>query len=841
MYMKKKKLISLFLIVAQLTALIAVTACPVSASIFNPGHPVTPLPYISNITADAATEAPVIDGKIDDAFWKGTVTNKLKVLDNNSDRGEDFFGVKWDQQYLYIAMTTKYSEALEESTNRNDSGNSMSFFFDPTAHQGPFNLKSGDIQLYLGYNPKADPKNSNYVAGSNCHVFFGSMEPFPNEDALIANTKSCMTKSEDGNSYIIEAAFRWEDLMINPQNEEYFAMNIFGNDVAWSTNNKEELSFWNKTDNYGKVTLVTRDIKSLTPVADNIEVPLNTDLSLSNIKLTATGTDNQPFTITGEYYGMTATPQNSNVTISDGKIHGAAKGYAPVVFALPNGTKTTVTFKVMNIALITITPIPKQTAYATIPLSFTLQAFNTLNNPMTYFAKNLPDGANFNAETRVFQWTPTMAQLGDHTVHFDVTDGEASRSIDVEIHVGAEPNITVKPIADQVVQIGKPIAVFLSATNNSGSPITCTIDMLPDGAMFEADTMTFRWVPTASQLGNHTLKFIISDGLSSRELFVNIRVTKKLSEAIVFDSVPDQSITAGERITFPVKATIETGTPLTYTVLSKPSDAVFDTSTGEFSWLTSENEGGLYIFAVQASDGTKTAKLTVTINVYSSTNSSRPSYGSGGGGGYTGSSSYQNSSSSSTSNNTTSLLLPFKDMQNFAWAVDAVNTLYTAGIIKGTSSDTFSPAQNITRADFVVLLMRAIKFKSDNQSAFDDVSSSSYYYDEVANAKALGIIGGLGGNCFYPTAPITRQDMMVICNRALKLAGVTIPSPATLDVFDDANNVAAYANDAVGALIADEIILGDQGCIYPLQYTTRAEVAVTLVRLINKHATLFIK
>ena len=504
--MKKKRLVSVLLVWMQLMAMIAVAAPLSYAVTLNPAHPAVPLSYAENIIAEHTTEAPKIDGNIEDDFWKGSITNTLHVLEDNSDRGGDLFGVKWDNTYLYIEIISQFSGDLKESTSRMDAGDSMSFFFDPTAHQGDFDLKTGDIQLYLVYNPKADPKNKDFEEGAVCHLFFGAMEPFPKEAALIANTKSCMTKSSDGNHYVIEAAFRWEDLMISPQNNEYFAMNIFGNDVAWTTNNKEDVSFWNKTDNFGKITMVSRNISSLTPIQSKIDLPVNTDIALSDIKFNAGTSDNQIIVIPGDYYGMTVRADNQNVTIVNGKIHGAAKGKTTVMFALTNGIEATVQIEVINLALIHITPIAKQAAYATMPMSFTLSASNTLGNPMTYTAENLPLGATFDADTHVFSWTPGVDQTGDYTIHFNITDGEATAQADVEIHVGAKPAIAPKEIAAKTVQSGKPIAIFLSANTNTGLPLQCSLENVPEGAMFEADTLAFRCVPTDAQLCAHVFR-----------------------------------------------------------------------------------------------------------------------------------------------------------------------------------------------------------------------------------------------------------------------------------------------------------------------------------------------
>jgi beta-glucosidase len=59
-------------------------------------------------------------------------------------------------------------------------------------------------------------------------------------------------------------------------------------------------------------------------------------------------------------------------------------------------------------------------------VSFTVKASDPDNDPLTYSAGTLPAGAIFNAGTKKFSWTPTIA--GTYTVQFTVDDGSLSDS-----------------------------------------------------------------------------------------------------------------------------------------------------------------------------------------------------------------------------------------------------------------------------------------------------------------------------------------------------------------------------------------------------------------------------
>lgn len=179
----------------------------------------------------------------------------------------------------------------------------------------------------------------------------------------------------------------------------------------------------------------------------------------------------------------------------------------------------------------------------------------------------------------------------------------------------------------------------------------------------------------------------------------------------------------------------------------------------------------------------------------------------------------------------------FQDLDSkYSWATEAINELYAEGIIKGTSDTTFSPGINITRADFVVLLVRALGLEAEAGSNFADVSQGTYYYEALGIAKKLGIINGTDGNSFNPKGEISRQDMMVIAARALKAVNKLSASGSAgeLSSFTDGAKVAKYAVDSVAALIKEEIVQGDGKFINPAGTATRAEAAVLIYRILKK-------
>jgi hypothetical protein len=182
----------------------------------------------------------------------------------------------------------------------------------------------------------------------------------------------------------------------------------------------------------------------------------------------------------------------------------------------------------------------------------------------------------------------------------------------------------------------------------------------------------------------------------------------------------------------------------------------------------------------------------------------------------------------------TSAVRTFTDLAGYDWAKMQIEALASTGVINGTTETTFGPGMNITRADFICMLVRALKLNASIDGNFSDVPSGAYYYDSVGIAKKLGIAMGKGENQFLPKENISRQDMMVIIARAMKISGKNLDDSATdLSKFTDSSKVAPYAATAAAQLIKAGIITGNNGAINPAGTATRAETAVIMYRILN--------
>ena len=110
---------------------------------------------------------------------------------------------------------------------------------------------------------------------------------------------------------------------------------------------------------------------------------------------------------------------------------------------------------------------------------------------------------------------------------------------------------------------------------------------------------------------------------------------------------------------------------------------------------------------------------------------------------------------------------PFTDIkQDFSYK--AILWGYENGIIKGTSSTTFSPNATITRAQAVTFLHRFAgePEPKNTVSSFTDVTGD-YYYKPVLWAVENGITNGMGDNKFNPNVGCTRAQIVTFLHRLL--------------------------------------------------------------------------
>ncbi|QUH27126.1 family 10 glycosylhydrolase [Serpentinicella alkaliphila] len=181
----------------------------------------------------------------------------------------------------------------------------------------------------------------------------------------------------------------------------------------------------------------------------------------------------------------------------------------------------------------------------------------------------------------------------------------------------------------------------------------------------------------------------------------------------------------------------------------------------------------------------------------------------------------------------------FSDVNNqHAWAIKAIDNLYERGVINGVGNGRFAPGNNITRADFLVMVMNSYNIELDSNVTNNFADAGNKYYTKyLGTAKRLGLVSGVGNNLYSPETPITRQDMLVILHHVLdKLGALPVDNNVgrPFEEFKDINEIPSYALGAMKFFVRTGIVQGEGNRLMPRTTATRAQTAQVLFNIYTK-------
>lgn len=163
------------------------------------------------------------------------------------------------------------------------------------------------------------------------------------------------------------------------------------------------------------------------------------------------------------------------------------------------------------------------------------------------------------------------------------------------------------------------------------------------------------------------------------------------------------------------------------------------------------------------------------------------------------------------------------------WAESNINKLVALGAIKGYPDGSFKPDKKITRAEFIAILINALKLSGKSGKAFTD-TANHWAKDYISTASAYGIIAGFDDDTFRPNDIITREQMMVMVVNAAKLTQVNDDEAA----FTDKSDISPWASGAINAAKKNGIIGGyPDNSFKPLDNATRAEAVTVIVKTLE--------
>ena len=180
--------------------------------------------------------------------------------------------------------------------------------------------------------------------------------------------------------------------------------------------------------------------------------------------------------------------------------------------------------------------------------------------------------------------------------------------------------------------------------------------------------------------------------------------------------------------------------------------------------------------------------------------------------------------------------LPFKDLDNVAWAKEAIEALYTEGVINGVDANQFLPNAEVKREEFVKIVINTFGLEgSGKASNFKDVDPNAWYAPYVNTAVELGLVNGVSATEFGVGENISRQDMAVLLYRIANKLGYEIKATGIKSI-SDIDSIADYAKEAVDTFYKAGIINGvSEGVFAGAQTATRAQAAKLCYELREAH------
>lgn len=502
-------------------------------------------------------------------------------------------------------------------------------------------------------------------------------------------------------------------------------------------------------------------------------------------------------------------------------------------------------------------------------LSFTIHATAADEKKLTYSAftspyKPLPEGAQFNTVTRTFSWTPSFSQSGTYTLRFTVTDGENSDYEDVSVTVhdrqvgagaSAYDQIQAEEYTDMFgiesencseggrnvgwIQDGDYTSYYGIKFGEGAESFSARVSSETTGGTIELrlDSVAGKLIGTCdvSATGGwqewKTVTCPVSEATGTHELFLVYRSKSPGSDYLMninWFQFKAREATEAKRS----KVTLADKSDINGDLLKKIGDRpVLQVSVNQ-----NLNPSGRIIYDTvewsydPAPDELKNPEKIAVRYINGLKDIAVPS------GKY------------NPSDGTISFTPPlsgryaitfeqktYSDISD-AYAKAYIEALASKGLYDWIDGEKFNPGRNITRAEFLYLLINALDLHAEKNGTFSDVSLNDFYCEAAQTAKKLGISNGIGDNMLGPDQDITRQDMATLVVRALKAAEWKLPQSSASDLarFKDAGAVSDYARESMAVLVKSGIIVGYDNSLYPRGKFDMQQAATIIYRLYNE-------
>ncbi len=343
------------------------------------------------------------------------------------------------------------------------------------------------------------------------------------------------------------------------------------------------------------------------------------------------GTDSALFSITsGGILSFNSAPDFENPSDAD------SNGVYQVQVTVDDGNGGSAV-QLISVAVTNVNDAPQITSSAITSAtqdsaySYTLSSSDDDGDALSISATTLPAWLTLidNGDgTALLSGTPGNAEVGNHNVVIEVSDGilTTSQSFTINVaNVNDAPQITSSAITSATQD--SAYSYTLSSSDVDGDALSISATTLPAWLTLTDNgdgTALLSGTPGNAEVGNHNVVIEVSDGLLTTSQSFTINVAN-VNDAPQVTSNANVNAAENQTAVTTVTATDVDGDPLSYSISGGADSALFSISSGgvlsfnsvpDFENPTDANSDGIYQVQVTADDGKGgTAALLISVSV----------------------------------------------------------------------------------------------------------------------------------------------------------------------------------------------------------------------------------
>ena len=186
----------------------------------------------------------------------------------------------------------------------------------------------------------------------------------------------------------------------------------------------------------------------------------------------------------------------------------------------------------------------------------------------------------------------------------------------------------------------------------------------------------------------------------------------------------------------------------------------------------------------------------------------------------------------------------FPDVSDDYWAAAQINLLSEQGVIVGYPDGTFQPDNNVTRAEFAAMAIRALgqeHTKVAQPVHFTDITEEYWAYQDIQKALYFELISSdKEGDLFRPEDSVSRAESLSVAVNALTTETISLAKAKEVLArqYADANTVPEWFIIPAGkAEILGMIVVAptaEKAALEADRPATRAEVAAILFKMMEQ-------